>query len=142
MTLLGRLVAEHTRPGHTHGSAAAASGSVTPVYLGGFKKPCRACRWVIDAVNETVGAQHGFQIVAPTTHTNYYAHWSPPAWLAESEYEEVFDRVKDKAQRDGPKFVGNRPSGRTEQSAGRAGGRVRLGLRVGVGAGGGTGSGS
>ncbi|WP_371649176.1 nucleic acid/nucleotide deaminase domain-containing protein [Streptomyces sp. NBC_00224] len=116
MNLLGHLTAEHMRPERQASSSTSASpAGTTQVYLGGFKKPCRACRWVIDAVNETVGAEYGFEIVAPATHTNYYAHWMPPGWLKESRYKNVFDRVKKKAEDAGQKFDGNKPSGRGDR---------------------------
>lgn len=116
MNLLGHVIDEHMRPERqAHRSGSGASGDVAQVHLGGFKKPCRACRWVIDAVNETVGVQYGFKVVAPATHANYYAHWAAPGWLKESRHKSIFDRVKVKAGEAGQEFDGNKPSGRGER---------------------------
>lgn len=52
-----------------------------PVYLGGSMKPCRACQWVIDAVNSEILEPRGFKVRASESHNSLFDNWKMPDWL-------------------------------------------------------------
>jgi hypothetical protein len=76
MTLLGTIIDDQFRKERNTATLA-----LDPVYLGGRLQPCQMCAWVIQAVNEEIGAHRGFWVVATPGSGQPFENWHVPQWL-------------------------------------------------------------
>jgi hypothetical protein len=106
MILLGDIVKKRVAKGPAQGDA-----EREPEYLGGYLKPCKPCRWLIESVNAVFGNKYGFRIATMETHEGVPRTWHAPDWLFRSgdkEYAQTWKLLKMKAANAGTPFVGNR----------------------------------
>ncbi|WP_433296789.1 hypothetical protein ACQPZQ_16945 [Pseudonocardia sp. CA-142604] len=70
-------------------------GKIKEVAMGGVKSACGACQWTIDAVNEHIGKELGYELVASGSHGQLFSGWTLPAWLQGDARDEVMQKAQD-----------------------------------------------
>ncbi|SER50776.1 hypothetical protein SAMN04487983_1017100 [Streptomyces sp. yr375] len=88
MTLLGEQVAAWKR-------APRDPDDPKTVHMGGVKLACVACQWAFDAVNETIGRDLGYRVVAAGAHGQFFPNWLMPQWMRGEQA--VVDVIRSRA---------------------------------------------
>ncbi|MFC8715127.1 DUF4157 domain-containing protein [Streptomyces sp. NPDC057197] len=97
MTLLGEQVAAWKK-------APRDPGDPKTVYMGGVKLACVACQWAFEAVNEHIGRQLGYRVVAAGAHGQFFPNWLMPQWMRGERA--VVDEIRSRAGDVGARLTG------------------------------------